>query len=107
MDGIFLRLAGLLLGISLAEARASNSGNPCQPSENPVNPSSFTWINPVQSIQLLSCKAKLPSDPSIAQHMVHAHYPGTCVVSVCRQHVTVHAMSVSACLKRVCFGILS
>ena len=33
--------------------RASPSGNPseqpCQPSENPVHPSSFTWINPLYS----------------------------------------------------------
>ena len=49
MDGVFLSLAGLLLGI--LEFRTLPSGNPseqpCQPEENPVHPSSFTWINPL------------------------------------------------------------
>ena len=48
MDGVFLGLAGLLLGISLGlRPREISSEQPCQPSENPVHPSSFTWINPI------------------------------------------------------------
>ena len=47
-DGIFLKLAGLLLEISL---RLFPSGNPleqpCQPLENSAHPSSFIWINPL------------------------------------------------------------
>ena len=33
---------------------------PCQPSENPVHPSSFTWINPVQLCQQPSANNECP-----------------------------------------------
>ena len=42
-DRVFLRLAGLLFGISL--------GQPCQPLENPVIPSSFSQICLIYSRQ--------------------------------------------------------
>ena len=47
MDEVFLRLAGLLLGFSPWALPSGNfSEQPCQRSENPVHPSSFTWIAP-------------------------------------------------------------
>ena len=56
MDGVFLGLAGLLLGISLKlRPWEIPSEQPCQPSENPVHPSSFNWITPFYLEQFFVC----------------------------------------------------
>ena len=55
--GFFLGLAGLLLGISLWLCPMEIPWEqPCQPSENPVHPSSFTWINPFSIMKRMILK---------------------------------------------------
>ena len=47
MDGVFLGLAGCFEGFPSGFALGNPSEQSYQPSENPVHPSPFTWINPI------------------------------------------------------------